>query len=312
MGRKALSQEQILSRFKQIHKEKYLYNKVLFHKMNEKVIVTCPLHGDFLITPSKHCIGQGCSKCGLIKRSQSQSMTDEEYINKCKNVHNSKYAYNKTHTNGNLHNKVTIICQKHGEFEQIAQEHLNGHGCPLCAIENRKITTEELIYRGNKIHGNKYIYEKTIANGYKNEIVITCPLHGDFKQTVESHLKGSGCPLCRQSHLESEVKQFLENNKIDFIQQKSFDWLKDKKKLHLDFYLPSYKLAIECQGEQHFKTCEYFGGEEKYLDTVRKDELKFKLCEDHNIKLLYFTHCNYPYNHSLITSLEDLKEAILQ
>lgn len=310
MGRKTLSQKQILSRFKQIHKEKYLYNKVLFHKMNEKVIVTCPLHGDFLITPSKHCLGQGCPKCGIIKRSQSQSLTNEEYVSKCNNIHNGKYAYNKTHTNGNLHNKVTITCPTHGDFEQIAQDHLNGHGCPKCAIENRKITTEELINRGNKIHDNKYIYEKTIANGYKNEVIITCPLHGDFKQTIESHLKGSGCPVCKQSHLENEVKQFLEQNNISFIQQKSFDWLKNKSQMFLDFYLTDYNIAIECQGEQHFIPNDYFGGETKFSQIAFRDNLKYELCKQHNIKILYFAHCNFKYSHKIITSLEKLKEAI--
>lgn len=310
MGRKPLSQEQILSKFKQIHKEKYLYNKMLFHKMNEKVIITCPLHGDFLITPSKHCLGQGCPKCGIIKRSQSQSITNEDYINKCNNVHNGKYTYNKTHTNGNLHNKVIITCPTHGDFVQIAQDHLNGHGCPKCAIENRKITTEELINRGNKIHDNKYIYEKTIANGYKNEVIITCPLHGDFKQTIESHLKGSGCPVCKQSHLENEVKQFLEQNNISFIQEKTFEWLKNKNQMFLDFYLIDYNIAIECQGEQHFIPNDYFGGKEKFSQITFRDNLKYELCKQHNITILYFTHCNFKYNHKITTSLEKLKEAI--
>jgi very-short-patch-repair endonuclease len=112
--------------------------------------------------------------------------------------------------------------------------------------------------------------------------------------------------------LESEVKQFLENNKIDFIQQKSFDWLKDKKKLHLDFYLPSYKLAIECQGEQHFMPNDYFGGEEKFSQIIFRDNLKYELCKQHNIKILYFTHCNFKYSHTVITSLEKLKEAIFE
>lgn len=309
-GRKPYTQEQVIEKFKDIHGDKYIYDQVLYQKMNKVVTVACPTHGNFLITPSKHCIGQGCPKCGIIKKSQSQSMSDEEFIDRCNTIHNRKYAYDKTHTNGNLHNKVTITCPTHGYFEQIAQDHLNGHGCTMCAIENSKLKTEEFIERSNIIHNNFYNYDKTIVNGIKNEVIITCPTHGDFNQTPEAHLKGSGCSICRQSHLENEIRIFLLDNGIDFEQQKTFEWLRYKKPLFLDFYLPKYNIAIECQGEQHFKSIDYFGGENNFSNVIERDHLKLELCNKHNIRLIYFSHCNYQYPHKLITSLEELKEVI--
>lgn len=310
-GRKPLTTEQVIEKFKEKHKEAYIYDNVVYHRINEKVEVICPIHGIFNIAPSKHIIGQGCPKCGIIKKSRSQLTSEEVFIERSNKVHNNKYIYTKVYINGNLHNKVTITCPIHGDFTQIAQDHLNGHGCPLCAIENCKLTTEELIEKANKVHNNKYGYNKTIANGYKNEIIITCPIHGDFKQTIESHLKGSGCHICKQSHLENEVKQFLDENNMEYIQQKTFEWLRDKKKLHIDFYLPTYSIAIECQGEQHFVPVEYFGGEENLYNIIRRDELKYKLCKEHNIKVIYFSHCIYPYRYNLINEIKDLKEAIL-
>ena len=41
----------------------YNYDKVLYVNRNEKIIMTCPLHGDFKITPKLHYRGVGCKKC---------------------------------------------------------------------------------------------------------------------------------------------------------------------------------------------------------------------------------------------------------
>jgi len=48
---------------KEIHGESYNYDKVLYNGSRNKVIVTCPIHGDFNITPDKHIQRRGCPKC---------------------------------------------------------------------------------------------------------------------------------------------------------------------------------------------------------------------------------------------------------
>ena len=116
---------------------------------------------------------------------------------------------------------------------------------------------------------------------------------------------------CANSSQRLKTFWFSWHSYINFIQQKTFDWLKDKRKLYLDFYLSNYNIAIECQGEQHFKPFKYFGGVTKYLRIASNDELKLKLCKEHNIKVLYFSHCLFSYPHKIIASLNDLKEAIL-
>ena len=98
---------------------------------------------------------------------------------------------------------------------------------------------------------------------------------GEFWQTPNAHIHlKEGCSRCNESHLECEVRLFLQEHKINFEQQKRFDWLGLQS---LDFYLPEYNIAIECQGRQHFSPCAY----SKYktrslekqilLDECRKD-----------------------------------------
>lgn len=70
--------------------------------------------------------------------------------------------------------------------------------------------------------------------------------------------------------------------------KKTFDWLKNKNNLTIDFYLPDFNIGIECQGEQHFIPVEYFGGDDGLKEEIFRDELKNKLCLEHNIEIVYF------------------------
>ena len=74
--------------------------------------------------------------------------------------------------------------------------------------------------------------------------------------------------------------------------------------------MPKYNVAIECQGLQHFKPVEWFGGEKNFRTQKHNDELKRKLCEEHNIKLLYYSDLKIEYPYEVITDKNKLVEAI--
>lgn len=131
----------------------------------------------------------------------------------------------------------------------------------------RSLTREEFIAKARHIHGDKYDYSKVEYKGMHTKVCIICPEHGEFWQTPHHHLKGCGCELCSESKLERKVKFILEENKIEnYKRQYRTSWL---NKQSLDFYLPDYNIAIECQGEQHFLPVKHFGGKERYLDTLK-------------------------------------------
>lgn len=69
--------------------------------------------------------------------------------------------------------------------------------------------------------------------------------------------------------------------------RKKFKWL---GKQSLDFYLPEYNIAIECQGEQHFEPIEHFGGIDKFLSTQKNDFKKFKLCNSNLNNIIYYSN----------------------
>ena len=147
----------------------------------------------------------------------------------------------------------------------------------------------DMIYNATFIHGDKYDYS-LVPNEVRcdNSIPIICQFHGIFNQTPYHHVnRGQGCPFCKSSHLEKEVESFLKEKMIDYKRHKKFDWLGLQ---HLDFYLPKYNIAIECQGEQHYKPIDYFGGNDGFTSQKERDSRKLERCKDNNVELLYFTH----------------------
>jgi hypothetical protein len=222
--------------------------------------------------------------------------------------HKTLYDYSKVYFK-NRDDKVIIICPKHGEFKQGAYYHANGGNCPKC-VGGRKLGCNEFVEKAKEVHGDKYDYSKVVYKNYSTKVCIICPIHGDFWQTPNNHLFGSGCPSCPQSNLEGEVRNFLINHNIIFEQEKTFEWLKYRKKLFLDFYLPEYKIAIECQGLQHFISVDLFGGEDFYNQTIKRDKTKFELCYEHGIKILYFSNALNYYPYEVITTYAELLKRI--
>lgn len=108
-------------------------------------------------------------------------------------------------------------------------------------------TVDAFITQANEKHRNKYDYSKVVYKGTDTPVIITCPCHGDFQQTPHHHLEGQGCPRCEDSHLERETARALITEGVEFVRQKPL------VRQRLDFYLPVFNAAIECQGRQHYE-----------------------------------------------------------
>ena len=316
----SLNKTQFIEKARKVHGDKYDYSKVEYVNSSTKVCIICPEHGEFWQTPNSHLRGGGCSKCGINRRTISQTSNIEMFIKKAREIHGDKYDYSKVEYINNK-TKVCIICPEHREFWMKPNAHLNGQGCPLCGIENgiekRRKTIEIFIEQANNIHNNKYDYSKVEYVDSHTKVCIICPEHGEFWQMPNSHLSGVGCPVCKSSKLELKMLSFLNENHINFIyqaRQMHFYWLKRQS---LDFYLPDYNIAIECQGKQHFNEGNFgsinFDFEKIYGNDVKKKNK----CEENNIKLFYYTeYKNYQmfdiYNkENTFTNLKTFKKKIL-
>lgn len=61
----------------------------------------------------------------------SRKRTTEDFVILSTLVHGYRYDYSNSEYTGAL-NKVTIICENHGEFQQVATNHIRGFGCQKC------------------------------------------------------------------------------------------------------------------------------------------------------------------------------------
>ena len=308
----SLSKEEFIKKANEVHKGKYNYDKVEYDGNKTKVCIICAEHGEFWQKPNGHLSGQGCPKCGIENRTEKRTSTKEEFIKKATEKHGDKYDYSKV-VYVNNKTKVCIICpeSEHGEFWQTPSAHANGHGCHKCKDDKTRerltSTKEEFIKMANEVHGNKYDYHNVEYVNNKTKVCIICPEHGEFKQKPNGHLSGAGCPKCNLSHLERSVMNYLDEHEIAYDYQKRFNWLGRQS---LDFYLPYYNVGIECQGRQHFEEIDYFGGDNGLIECKKRDKRKFKKCQKHGIKVLYYSNLGIEYPYDVFEDLDLLFKEI--
>lgn len=111
------------------HQNKYTYNNTTYVNDKTKILITCPIHGDFLQTPRAHLSGKGCMACYLANKAHDT----DSFIQKANGVHFGYYDYSKVKY-VNAKTKITIICPEHGEFQQTPNDHLVGKGCRRCGL----------------------------------------------------------------------------------------------------------------------------------------------------------------------------------
>lgn len=260
-SRKNTFKKKFLDKIKEtrIDLDKYDFDAVDFDYRDElgRMKLFCKEHGWFFIRPNHFMNGvEGCKFCN------GRNRNDEELINELSNIHpnldfsQAKYSERKDDY------KVKVICPEHGEFYMNYYNLLRGQGCYKCSMKKfgieSRLTNEEIIKRGIEKYGDRYTYEKLDTKNRighnKRKIIVTCKEHGDFEVDIHNFIDGkSGCPCCRNSKLELKVELALEKRNINFVKEQTFDWLRYKSNLFLDFYLPEYNIAIECQGSQHFE-----------------------------------------------------------
>ena len=85
--------EEIIERHKKSNPNTdYDYGKtVLGQTLHDKVIITCPIHGDFIQAPHEHMKGQGCPKCAIEQKAINKRTDIEELIRKSKEKFGNKF-----------------------------------------------------------------------------------------------------------------------------------------------------------------------------------------------------------------------------
>jgi hypothetical protein len=129
--RSSLSFDEFIKRARKIHYDKYIYDEKSYKSVSAKIAIICPKHGEYLQRGSDHLQGKGCRTC-MGEQAKSRYISNrDEFIEKAVVVFGKRYCYDKVIYEGNK-NYVIINCQKHGDFSMSPNNHLRGHGCPIC------------------------------------------------------------------------------------------------------------------------------------------------------------------------------------
>ena len=280
--RKTKSIEEFVREARAVHGEKYTYSKTVYKTSKVKVVITCPKHGDYEQMPLSHLAGNGCKDCGRISTTNARRKTTEIFIEKANRVHGSVYDYsqvNYTHA----HEKITIICRKHGAFQQAPTKHVNGkspRGCPLCGrqklADEQRGSLSSFVEKASRAHGDKYDYSQVVYRTARKNVAIVCPMenHGIFYQTPDSHAgkKASGCPKCAHGDVAS-TDDFIRVSSLKHYEKYDYGktvWVKAKEPViiscpfHGDF----------SQQPQHHQTgigCPHCGDEIRQIGDLISD-----------------------------------------
>jgi hypothetical protein len=282
---------------------KFDYSLVEYENNDDKVIIICPIHGEFEQKTTNHLNSKcGCGDCYKdtcnTKKVLKEETTKEEkvkikinrkelFFKRCFEIHGDKYDYSITEFK-NSNDKVKIICREHGIFEQKASAHTSGQGCMECRLEKRRTGLDVFLSRCFEIHGNKYDY--SLITEYKNTLTkldIICKKHGVFKMTPSHHAnRKQGCPICSESIGEMIINNYLENKCLEFKREFKFKDCLHIKELRFDFYIPKNNICIEYQGKQHYEPVGHFGGLNKFNEQLKRDKIKSEYCYNNNIHLI--------------------------
>lgn len=281
---KRLSQEEFNQKRIKIHGNKYDCLDNYIH-MHEKLRFKCKHHGIFSQTPTSHIFNKaGCPDCYGNKKKDITYLHHLAKINGLKCL-STEYT--------NVNTKVLWMCASGHTWEACADKIRVGKCCLKCSyIKGRRKRNgiEHLQKLADKNEG-KCISNKYVVNN--THYVWECRLGHQWKSTASHIQQGQWCPICRESKGEKKIREVLLKLKIEHIRQYRFDDCKHKKRLVFDYFLSEHNCCIEYDGEQHFNSFKFFGGNEGLKKRKIKDRIKNLYCVKNEIKLLRIPHIKF-------------------
>ena len=221
------------------HKDKnYGYERSIFIDRSTPMEIFCLTHQIyFWQRPDAHINGRGCKECRKeyqTKNKQQKGQKNFERKSRLVPNHQGKnYGYEEI-MYIDVYTPIKIYCPTCKEyFWQRPNDHLNGKGCQTCghnrqqaeSDRRKKLARDTFIEKANIKHGiGRYGYIKIEYNKSNEKVCIICnKCELEFRQTPNSHLAGQGCPYCRESYGEKEIRKYLLENNINFDRQFKFD-----------------------------------------------------------------------------------------
>ena len=189
---------------------------------------------------------------------------------------------------GNLLSGHTLSCGCYNKEQASKRSLIN-----LVGQRFGRLTVLERVENEITSSGNSVVMWRCLCDCGEEIIVRSSAL-------LHGYTKSCGC---MKSHGEYYISTYLLSNSINFEKQKKFSDLLGVGggNLSYDFYLPNHNMLIECQGEQHERPIEYFGGEEQFAIQQEHDRRKREYAKDNGYRLLEISYKDYNNIENILT-----------
>ena len=240
-------------------------------------------------------IGSRCPLCF----GKSESMSRELFPRKVFELVGDEYTFLENYKGS--HTKITVRHNRScGNIYEVSPSSFI-HGGARCSCHARK-TDAEFREEVKALVGVEYSVVGYYRVGYEKIRMRHNICGHSYKTTPNNFLRGSRCTNCVYSRGEKAVADVLDSLSIEYSREHSFKYLGRKR---FDFFIPSLNIAIEYDGEQHYKSIDAWGGEE-YLESVRQsDALKNDFCEYMGIDLLRIPYWEFDNIDEIVTNFID-------
>jgi hypothetical protein len=172
------STEEVMKEIRGIHGDLFEYIPFEYKTNKQKIGVICREHGEFWTIVKEHLHGGGCPRC-----ARNAKMDTSIFVERAKKKHGDIYDYSLVeYTKTDV--PVTIICRKHGQFQQTPHGHLMGYGCSRCVANSSKKENEWLDSLGIpgllRLHRLKLGGKRRIVDGFDPTTNTVYEFYGDY------------------------------------------------------------------------------------------------------------------------------------
>lgn len=245
-----------------------------------KLLMQCPRLHQYEVMWTNFQQGRRCPFCAGKKITYQQVKSfieDQNY-----KLLSQDYINNST--------KLLIVCPRLHQYRATWTQFKRGNRCPYCS-GNKKFTYQQV---KNFVEDQEHrLLSKEYVNTH-TKFLVECNEGHQYWTTQSYFQQGYRCPLCKESRGERQLYELLEQIFLScqITRQDNLGFLERQT---VDFAVRESKLAIEYDGEQHFKPVRFGGisiqrASRNFQYIQKLDKRKQLLCERNNYKLVRISY----------------------
>ena len=253
-------QEQFISKCRSVHGDTYDLTKVCYAGSTNKIEVICYKHGPFFPSAGNFIhSASGCPSCGRESVGKKSRKSYESYVDRFTSAHRGHYKYKRIDYEDSKA-YVVAVCPSHGEFKQLAMDHVKGIGCAKCAFG--VYDQESFLEKAAEVHKGIYDYSKSVYASAFDKVTIVCKEHGEFLQAPTDHVNNrQGCPRCGRvgpSKGQLEMQEYIEqyypvSPNHRFWGRKEIDVFVEEQKVGFEYHGLIWHSEMTGKGPSHLK-----------------------------------------------------------